>query len=81
MSIKEYLSSRDKCSELNEEPFKVLISELRESEPTKEEVLGAMESFLKELGKTYTKGFEDCVAELDKIDANFLSRKKPPHLK
>jgi len=81
MTIKEYLSSRNKCSELNDEQLKVLISDLKESEPTKEEVLEAMEFFLKELGKTYTKGFEDCVSELDKIDANFLSRKKPPHLK
>lgn len=81
MSIKEYLSSKNKCSELNDETFKFLISELRESEPTKEECLDAMEFFLKELGKTYTKGFEACVAELDKIDANFLSRKKPTHLK
>lgn len=80
MTIKEYLSSKNKCS-VDGEPFKLLISELRESEPSKEEVLDSMEFFLKELGKTYTKGFEDCVAELDKIDVNFLLRRKPPHLK
>lgn len=81
MTIKEYLSSRNKCGELNEEPFKELLSDLRESNPTKEEVVEAMTLFLKELGKIYTNGFEACVSELDKIDANFLSRNKPSHLK
>lgn len=81
MTIKEYLSSKNKCGELNEEPFKVLISELSESNPTKEEVVEAMTLFLKELGKIYTNGFEACISELDKVDANFLSRRKPPHLK
>lgn len=81
MTIKEYLSSRNKCGELNEEPFRVLISELSESNPTKEEVIEAMTLFLKELGKIYTNGFEACISELDKVDANFLSSNKPSHLK
>ncbi len=63
---------------MDSEPIKALISELRESEPTKEEVIDIMEFFLRELAKTYSKGFEDCISELEKIDAK---SKKPSHLK
>lgn len=81
MTVREYLSSKNKCGELNEEPFKELLYDLSESNPTKEEVVEAMAFFLKELGKTYTRGFNDCISELDKVDANFLSSNKPSHLK
>lgn len=81
MTVKEYLLSKNKCGEMNQESLQNLINELKESNPTKEEVVEGMTLFLKELGKTYTNGFEACISELDKVDANFLSRKKPPHLK
>lgn len=81
MNVKEYLLSKNKCGELNQEPLNELISELKESNPTKEEVVEAMTSFLQELGKIYTNGYEACIAEIGKVDVNFLSSKRPPHLR
>lgn len=78
MTIKEYLSSK-KTNTLSE--FEVLVNELPNENPSKEELLAFAIQIASDMSNIYNKGFEDCVSELDKIDANFLSRKKPPHLK
>jgi mannitol/fructose-specific phosphotransferase system IIA component (Ntr-type) len=82
MTIKEYLATKNKTSEsFNGDSLNSLIAQIKEEVPTKEELIEMTEFVMKEAGDIYTKGFEDCILELEKIDANFMSRKKQPHLK
>jgi len=78
MTIKEYLETK-KTNTLSE--FKVLVKELPNENPTKEELITFAIQIASDMSNIYNKGFEDCISELEKIDSNFMSRKKPPHLK
>jgi hypothetical protein len=78
MNIKEYLANK-KTSTLEE--FSCLVKELPNENPSKEDLVAFALEIANDMSSIYSKGFEDCIAELDKVDANFMSRRKPPHLK
>jgi len=78
MTVKEYLLTK-KTSKLEE--FKVITKELPNENPSKEDLIAFALEIAKDMSNIYSKGFDDCISELDKVDVSFMSRNKPPHLK